>query len=52
MRLAMAMTMAVWRLSMPREEKNPAMGLASVPVVVMIKLQPQGGSLRWRREWR
>jgi hypothetical protein len=49
----MAMTMVVWRLSMLREKKDSASGLAlvTVPVVVM-KLQPQGDAFRRRREWR
>jgi hypothetical protein len=48
----MAMTMMVWRLSMLREKKDSAAGLAlvTVPVVVVKMLQPL--PLRRWREWR
>jgi hypothetical protein len=51
-RLPMAMTMMVWRLSMLREKKDSAAGLAlvTVPVVVVKMLQPL--PLRRWREWR
>jgi hypothetical protein len=53
-RLPMPMPMMVWRLSMPREKKESAAGLALVivPVVVVKMLQPLRGPLRRWREWR